>query len=70
MSLLRLCHWLGRTHLGLFMRNSTYAFAVVEIGHLLALAVFGGAIRWLICASGVWCSRCNLYRKWRESCFR
>jgi hypothetical protein len=44
MSLLKFCHWLGRTHLGLFMRNSTYAFAVVEIGHLLALAVFGGAI--------------------------
>jgi len=44
MSLLKFCHWLGRTHLGLFMRNSTYAFAVVEIGHLLALALFGGAI--------------------------
>ena len=26
------------------MRDSTYAFAVVEIVHLLALAVFGGAI--------------------------
>lgn len=26
------------------MRDSTYAFAVVEIFHLLALAVFGGAI--------------------------
>jgi hypothetical protein len=38
------CHWMGRTHLGLFMRDSTYAFAVVEIFHLLALAVFGGAI--------------------------
>lgn len=44
MSLLKFCHWIGRTHLGLFMRNSTYAFAVVEIFHLLALAVFGGAI--------------------------
>jgi hypothetical protein len=44
MSVLKFCHWIGRTHLGLFMRNSTYAFAVVEIGHLLALAVFGGAI--------------------------
>jgi hypothetical protein len=26
------------------MRDSTYAFAIVEICHLLALAVFGGAI--------------------------
>jgi uncharacterized membrane protein len=44
MSLAKLCHWIGRTHLGIFMRDSTYAFAVVEIFHLLALAVFGGAI--------------------------
>jgi hypothetical protein len=26
------------------MRDSTYGFAIIEIGHLLALAVFGGAI--------------------------
>ncbi|KAA6460426.1 hypothetical protein DYQ86_15495 [Acidobacteria bacterium AB60] len=26
------------------MRDSTWAFAIVEIGHLLALAVFGGAV--------------------------
>ena len=44
MSLLKFCHWIGRTHLGIFMRDSTYAFAIVEICHLLALAVFGGAI--------------------------
>jgi hypothetical protein len=42
--LLVFCHWLARTHAGIFMRDSTYAFAVVEIVHLLALAVFGGAI--------------------------
>jgi hypothetical protein len=39
-----LFHWLARTHLGVFMRDSTYGFAVVEIGHLLSLAVFGGAV--------------------------
>src|SRR5438105_1784892 len=44
MSLAELCHWMGRTQLGIFMRDSTYAFAVVEIVHLLALAVFGGGI--------------------------
>ena len=44
MSLLKFCHWIGRSHLGVFMRDSTYAFAIVEICHLLALAVFGGAI--------------------------
>jgi len=26
------------------MRDSTYDFAIVEIGHLLALAIFGGAV--------------------------
>lgn len=44
MSLLVLLHWLAKTHLGGYMRDSTYAFAVVEIVHLLALAVFGGAV--------------------------
>ena len=44
MSLLTICHWLAKTHLGIVMRDSTYGFAIVEIGHLLALAVFGGAI--------------------------
>ncbi len=44
MFLAQWCHWIGKTHLGIFMRDSTYAFAVVEIVHLLALAVFGGAI--------------------------
>ncbi len=39
-----LLHWLAKTSLGVFMRDSTYGFALVEIGHLLALAVFGGAI--------------------------
>ncbi|WP_162537303.1 DUF6644 family protein [Granulicella sp. WH15] len=37
-------HWLSRTHIGILMRDSTYAFPVVEIVHLLALAIFGGGI--------------------------
>jgi succinate dehydrogenase hydrophobic anchor subunit len=44
MSLLVFCHWLAKTHLGIIMRDSTWDFAIVEIGHLLALAVFGGAV--------------------------
>jgi hypothetical protein len=38
------CHWLATTHLGIAMRDSTWGFAIVEIGHLLALAAFGGAV--------------------------
>jgi hypothetical protein len=37
-------HWLAKTGLGVAMQDSTWAFAIVEIVHLLALAVFGGAI--------------------------
>jgi hypothetical protein len=44
MSLFTLCHWLAKTHLSIVMRDSTYGFAIVEIGHLLALAIFGGAV--------------------------
>ena len=44
MSLLTFCHWLAKTHLSILMRDSTYGFAVVEIAHLLALAIFGGAV--------------------------
>jgi hypothetical protein len=44
MSSIVLFRWLAKTHLGVFMRDSTYGFAVVEIGHLLSLAVFGGAV--------------------------
>ncbi|SNT12389.1 hypothetical protein SAMN05421770_104272 [Granulicella rosea] len=42
--LLLLSHWLGRTHLGVYIRDSSYAFPAIEIVHLLFLAVFGGAI--------------------------
>jgi hypothetical protein len=44
MSALKFFHWLAQTHIGIVMRDSTWAFAIVEIGHLIALAVFGGAI--------------------------
>ncbi len=36
--------WLGQTGLGVFMRQSTWAFAVVETIHLLGLAVLGGVV--------------------------
>jgi hypothetical protein len=44
MSLLVFFHWLARTHIGIAMRDSTWGFAIVEIVHLIALAIFGGAI--------------------------
>jgi hypothetical protein len=44
MSLLSLCHWLATSRIGILMRDSTWDFAIVEIGHLLALAIFGGAV--------------------------
>lgn len=44
MPFLPLFHWLAETHIGIAMRDSTWAFAIVEIIHLIALAFFGGAI--------------------------
>ncbi len=44
MSLLQLFQWLGHTPVGIFMQQSTYAFAVVEMVHLLSLAILGGVI--------------------------
>ena len=44
MSFLAFFHWLAQTRIGLLMRDSTWGFAIVEIGHLLAIAIFGGAI--------------------------
>jgi hypothetical protein len=44
MSLLPLFEWLAQTPVGAFMRASTYAFAIVEMVHLLALAILGGVI--------------------------
>jgi len=36
--------WLEHSWLGTAVNNSLWAFAVIEAGHLLALAVLGGAI--------------------------
>jgi hypothetical protein len=47
MSTLAFFHWLAQTPIGIAMRDSTWGFAIVEIGHLLALAIFGGAILFL-----------------------
>jgi hypothetical protein len=44
MSFLHFFHWLAHTHIGIAMRDATWAFAIVEILHLIALAFFGGAI--------------------------
>ena len=44
MSILSLFHWLAHTWLGVTLSSSTWAFAVIEIVHLLALAIFGGAV--------------------------
>jgi hypothetical protein len=44
MSTLIFFHWLAHTHIGIAMRDSTWGFAVVEILHLLALAIFGGSV--------------------------
>ena len=44
MSLLFLFHWLAHTWLGVALSSSTWAFAVIEIVHLLALAIFGGTV--------------------------
>jgi uncharacterized membrane protein len=44
MSFLPLFHWLAHTHIGIAMRDATWAFAIVEVVHLIALAMSGGAI--------------------------
>lgn len=44
MFLLGFCHWLAGTTIGILMRDSTYAFPIVEIFHLLSLAFFGGVV--------------------------
>jgi len=44
MSVLFFFHWLAHTSLGVALRESTWAFAVIEVVHLLALSVFGGTV--------------------------
>jgi hypothetical protein len=42
--MLTVFEWLEHSWLGTSVNNSLWAFAVIEAGHLLALAVLGGAI--------------------------
>jgi hypothetical protein len=44
MSLLPLFNWLEATLVGRTINESTYIFAVIQAGHLLSLAVLGGAV--------------------------
>lgn len=44
MSLLRACQWLETTWISTTIRNSKWDFALIEMVHLLALAVLGGAL--------------------------
>ncbi len=42
--MLSVFEWLEHSWLGLWVNNSAWAFAAIEAGHLLALAVIGGAV--------------------------
>jgi hypothetical protein len=44
MPFVTLFHWLAQSAAGQFMQKSTWAFAVVEMVHLLGLAILGGTI--------------------------
>lgn len=44
MAMLHLFRWLSHTSLSVYLRHSTWGFAIIETVHLLALAAFGGAI--------------------------
>jgi hypothetical protein len=44
MFVLHLFQWLNRTSFSIFLRRSTWGFAIIEMIHLLALASLGGAI--------------------------
>ena len=44
MSLLDAFMWLGTTPPGVFLKNSTFAFAMTESTHLLSLALLGGTV--------------------------
>src|SRR5947209_4809479 len=37
--------WLAHTWLGIAMRDSTWAFASIEMAHLLGLALLGGSVQ-------------------------
>jgi hypothetical protein len=42
--MLRVCEWLGDSWIGIAIREAKWGFAVMEMLHLLALALFGGAL--------------------------
>jgi hypothetical protein len=42
--LLEACNWLQHSWLSTLLRHSKWGFATVEMGHLVALAMLGGAI--------------------------
>jgi len=44
MNLLSLFHWLSHSAAGLYMQRSSWAFAVAETVHLIALATLGGTV--------------------------
>jgi len=44
MTLLQACEWLGSSSIGTAIRTSKWGFALIEMVHLLALALFGGTL--------------------------
>jgi hypothetical protein len=44
MTLLQACAWLGSSSIGAAIRNSKWGFALIEMVHLLALALLGGTL--------------------------
>jgi hypothetical protein len=61
MSLLPACEWLAHSWLGISLRQSSWAFALIEMVHLASLALLGGcllvaALRvfgWVLAARGI-----------------
>jgi len=43
-TLLQACEWLGHSSIGTAIRTSKWDFALIEMVHLLALALFGGTL--------------------------
>ncbi len=44
MSIHSLFQWLGHTEISILLQNSKWAFAIIEMFHLVAMAILGGAI--------------------------
>ena len=56
--------WIEHSWLGTSVNNSLWAFAAFEAVHLLALAVIGGAVWWLICGRWAGCFPVSGWPKW------